>query len=96
MDLKLIKAKDIKELKNALKDINKQNAELQEEWLNSKETAKFLNVGKRTLQRYRDTGKIAFSKDGRKIRFKKSDIVKYLNKNYFSINDIKKNNNERN
>ena len=88
MDLKLIKAKDIKELKKAIENINKENADLQDEWLSTDEAAEFLKVNKKTLQRYRNAGKLAFSKDGRKIRYKKSDIIKYLNRTYFSVDDI--------
>ena len=58
---------------------------LQEEWLSSDETAEFLKVSKKTLKRYRDSGKLPFSKDARKIRYKKSDIIKYLNKHYQTI-----------
>ena len=60
---------------------------LQEEWLSSDETAEFLKVSKKTLKRYRDSGKLPFSKDARKIRYKKSDILKYLN-NYYQTTDI--------
>lgn len=60
---------------------------LQEEWLSSDEAADFLKVSKKTLKRYRDSGKLPFSKDARKIRYKKSDILKYLN-NYYQTTDI--------
>ena len=63
------------------------NADFQEEWLSTDETAQFLMVSKKTLKRYRDLGKLPFSKDARKIRFKKSDIVKYLN-NYYRITEV--------
>ena len=87
MDLKLIKTKDIKELKKAIESLSKENAELQEEWLSTDEAADFLGVNKKSLERYRNAGKLAYSKDGRKIRYKKSDIIKYLNRNYFSVDD---------
>lgn len=90
MDLKLIKSKDIKELKKELQNIRNDNAEINDVWLNTEETAKFLNVSTKTLKRYRDKGKLAYSKDGRKIRYKKSDLIKYLNKYYFSANEINK------
>lgn len=90
MELKLIKTKDIKELKNELKNIRNDNVAMQDIWLNTFETAKFLNVSTKTLKRYRDKGKLSYSKDGRKIRYKKSDIIEYLNKFYFSTNETKK------
>ena len=58
---------------------------LNEQWLSSDEAAEFLKVSKKTLKRYRDLGKSPFSKDARKIRFKKSDIIKYLNNYYQTI-----------
>ena len=71
------------------------NTDFQEEWLSTSETAQFLKVSKKTLKRYRDSGKLPFSKDARKIRYKKSDIIKYLN-NYYHTNKLsneeKKNN----
>jgi excisionase family DNA binding protein len=60
---------------------------LHEEWLSSDEAAEFLKVSKKTLKRYRDSGKLPFSKDARKIRYKKSDIIKYLN-NYYQTTEI--------
>ena len=90
MDLKLIKTKDIKELKEQLKNIDRKNTELLDEWLSTAQATEFLKVGKKTLKRYRDAGKLAYSKDGRKIRYKKSDLINYLNKNYFSVETINK------
>ena len=89
MDLKLIKTKDIKELKKSLESLNKENAELHDEWLSTDEAASFLKIHKKTLLRYREAGKLAYSKDGRKIRYKKSDIIKYLNNNYHSTSEEK-------
>jgi excisionase family DNA binding protein len=71
------------------------NESLQEEWLSSDEAAEFLKVSKKTLKRYRDSGKLPFSKDARKIRYKKSDIVKYLNK-YYQTTELKKENDKMN
>ena len=88
MDLKLVKTKDINELKKELKDIRKENLELQDEWLSTAEAAKFLKVSKKTLLRYRNMGKLPYSKDGRKVRYKKSDIIKYLKNHYFSLENL--------
>ena len=89
MDLKLIDKKDIRELNKKLTEIRNDNQMIKEKWLSSEEAAEFLKVSKKTLQRYRDAGKLAYSKDGRSIRYKKSDLIKYLNKFYFSIENIK-------
>ena len=51
-------------------------------WLNIKETCKLLSMSKKTLQTWRDTGLIRFSKIGGKIYFKLSDIDNTLEKHY--------------
>ena len=89
MDLKLIDKKDIRELNKKLTEIKKDNELINEQWLSSEEAAEFLKASKKTLQRYRDAGKLAYSKDGRTIRYKKLDLINYLNRNYFSIENIK-------
>jgi len=88
MDLQLIKTKDIKELKQQLEEFKKDHLEILDKWLNTDEASAFLKVGKKTLQRYRDAGKLAYSKDGKSIWYKKSDLIKFLNRNYFSIDNI--------
>ncbi len=85
MDLKLVKTKDINEMKQDLQKIKESNKEIQEVWMDSSEAAKFLKVCTRTLKRYRDMGKIPFAKDGRIVRFRKSDLINYLNKHYFTM-----------
>jgi len=89
MDLKLIKSKDIKELKKQIKELNETNLAIQEKWLNSEEAAEFLDVSVRTLLRIRSKGKLAYSKVGQRARYKKSDLIKYLNNHYFSTDNIK-------
>jgi len=91
MDLKLIKSKDIKALQKELQELKKDNAEIKEEWFNTKQAAEYLKVCSKTLENYRVAGKLAFSKDGRMIRYKKSDLIKYLEGKYFSIDEINKN-----
>ncbi len=84
MELKLVKTKDLNDLKKEIREIGKTNEELQDVWLSTKEAAAFLKVSKKTLKRYCDDGKLPYSKDNRKIRYKKTDLVKYLNQHYFS------------
>lgn len=43
-------------------------------WLSGKEATDILGVSPRTLQRYRDTGLIPFSKLGKKCRYRLSDV----------------------
>ena len=51
-------------------------------WLTGDEICKLLRVSKRTLQNYRDKRVIPFSQIGRKIYYKYSDIVEYLELHY--------------
>jgi excisionase family DNA binding protein len=81
MDLKLIQAKDIKAIRSELKALH-QNTD---EWLCCEEAIKFLRISKRTMFRYRISGKLAFSKNGRKIYFKKSDLSELLDNYYNSL-----------
>lgn len=50
-----------------------------DEWLDNEAVCKRLGISKRTLQSYRDTGKIPFSMIGHKCYYKESDITELLN-----------------
>ena len=50
-----------------------------EEWLDNEAVCSRLGISKRTLQHYRDTGKIPFSMVGHKCYYKESDIPEILN-----------------
>ena len=52
-----------------------------DEWLDNEAVCKRLGISKRTLQSYRDTGKIPFSMIGHKCYYKESDITELLNEN---------------
>jgi len=82
MDLKLVKTKDIKDLKNALIDIQEKNKKISEEWLNNKDAAKFLNMSIKTLYRYRIKRLIPYAKRERLVFYKKSDLIEFINKHY--------------
>lgn len=53
-----------------------------ETWLTTEEVSKLLKVSKRTLQNYRDEGKLGFSQIGSKIYYKSSDIDAFLDNHY--------------
>lgn len=53
-------------------------------WLSSEEVCHMLNIKSRTLQTYRETGKLGFSQIGRKIFYRGSDVDKLLKENYYS------------
>ena len=50
-----------------------------DEWLDNEAVCKPFGISKRTLQSYRDTGKIPFSMIGHKCYYKESDITELLN-----------------
>ena len=51
-----------------------------EEWLKNDEVCQLLGITKRTLQKYRDEGKIKFSQFGRKILYRKQHVELFLEK----------------
>jgi len=55
---------------------------LPDRWLDIQEACIVLNVSKRTLQTYRDTGVLPFSQIGSKIYYKAIDIQAHLEKHY--------------
>lgn len=48
------------------------------DWLDNQDVCLLLNISPRTLQSYRDTGKISFSQINHKIYYKPVDIEKLL------------------
>jgi len=50
------------------------------DWLDNQEVCLLLNISPRTLQTYRDTGKIGFSRINHKIYYKNSDVNILLDK----------------
>lgn len=51
--------------------------------LSNKELPELLKVSSRTIQKWRDEGKIGYSKIGREIFYRMSDILLMLDSNYF-------------
>ena len=56
------------------------NGSNQNDLLSNKEVADILKVSNRTLQSYRDTGKIKFSQIGRKIYYEKQYVKEMIMK----------------
>lgn len=50
-----------------------------DEWLDNEDLCRLLNVSKRTLQSYRDTGKLPFSQINHKVFYKQKDVKAFLN-----------------
>ncbi len=49
-----------------------------EKWLDNSEVCRLLNVSMRTMQTYRDTGKLAYSQINGKIYYKVSDVEDFM------------------
>ena len=60
-------------------------------WLDSHEVCKILNISPRTLQTYRNNGKIGFSQINQKIYYKHRDVQKLLEDNYKNKQDNESN-----
>ena len=60
----------------------KSTTPLSDIWMDNQDVCELLHVSKRTLQHYRDSGKIPFSQIGAKIYYKASDIDEFLNNHY--------------
>jgi excisionase family DNA binding protein len=54
------------------------NSGLKDKWLVTDEVCKILNISRRTLQKMRDNGSILFTKTGKKIYYKASDVEAFL------------------
>lgn len=63
-------------------EVKKKQQPLTHLWLTIEETMAQLKVSKRTLQNYRDNGRIGFSKIEGKIYFKAIDIDEFLERHY--------------
>ncbi len=50
-----------------------------QEWLDNQEVCEILNVSKRTLQTYRDNGRLPFTQIDRKMYYRPADIELLLN-----------------
>lgn len=50
-------------------------------WLDNEDVCRILDISKRTLQSYRDSGKLAFSQINHKIYYKPEDVEAFLLKN---------------
>lgn len=56
-----------------------------EKFLSNRDACQMLYISSRTLQDWRDTGKIPFIHIKGKILYKQSDILKWLDDNYYKL-----------
>lgn len=60
----------------------KSTTPLSDIWMDNQDVCELLHISKRTLQHYRDTGKLPYSQIGAKIYYKASDIDGFLTEHY--------------
>ena len=64
------------------------------EWLHNGDVCRLLNISKRTLQHYRDTGVLPFSQIGHKCYYKREDVERLLETKSVKSNTDKSKNNK--
>ena len=88
MQVITIESEAFQKLVNQLEAINtklneqKDSTPLSDVWMDNQDVCALLHVSKRTLQHYRDSGKLPFSQVGAKIYYKASDVDDFLESNY--------------
>lgn len=73
---------EVRELKNILQD--KQEEEVNNQWVESVTARKMLGVSPKTWQTYRDERRIPFSQFGRKIYVKRADLEAFMESHYIT------------
>ncbi|MFT4169035.1 MAG: helix-turn-helix domain-containing protein [Dysgonomonas sp.] len=77
---------------NALK--NKHDDKCLGKWMDAQDVCLTLNISPRTLQTYRDEGKIGYTQINRKIYYKSEDVDHFIRNSY--NNKLKNNRDENN
>jgi excisionase family DNA binding protein len=69
-------------VKEAVKEeMPKMRDTFQKDWLNTDEVMEMLSCSRRTVQNYRDEGKIPYTQEGRKILYPREGIEQFLSDN---------------
>ncbi|MDR8389502.1 helix-turn-helix domain-containing protein [Aliifodinibius sp. S!AR15-10] len=69
-------------IKEAVKEeLPKYQNSFKKDWLSTEEVMEMLKVSRRTVQNYRDEGKISYFQQGRKILYPREGIEEFLRKN---------------
>jgi len=75
---------DLSTLADDAENLSKSEDYFLQEWMDNQDVCNILNVSKRTLQTYRDNGRLPFTQIDRKMYYKPSDVE-------FLLNSIKQN-----
>lgn len=71
-----------KAIKEAVRDeLPQYQDSFRKDWLSTEEVMEMLSVSRRTIQNYRDEGKIPYTQNGRKILYPRDGIEEFLRKN---------------
>lgn len=70
---------DLSALADEAENLSKAEDYYLQEWLDNQDVCNILNVSKRTLQTYRDNGKLPFTQIDRKMYYKPIDVESLLN-----------------
>jgi len=74
---------EMQSMAQSMSKISKANSQvLAEEWLTKEQVLTILQVCPRTLEYFKSSGKLPYSKIGRTVRFKTSDVEHLLIANY--------------
>jgi len=75
-----------KAIKEAVKEeLPKYQNTFRKDWLSTEEVMDMLQVSRRTVQNYRDEGKIPFARLGRKILYPREGIEDFVRKNMVKV-----------
>lgn len=84
MEIIAIERQTFEQIKNKLMHFGKQikklcaNEELKSKWFDNQDVCELLNISKRSLQYYRNCGKLSFSQINNKCYYKVTDVEKLL------------------
>ena len=85
MDIVAIESKTFEQMKERFKDFSEQvrnlcgNNQDKEQWLGNEDVCSLLQISKRTVQSYRDSGILPYSQIGRKCYCRVSDVEQLIN-----------------
>ncbi len=87
MEVITIESGAFREIMRKLEEIGKKVRDLQleklkDQWLTGEQVIELLKISKRTLQSYRDTGKLGFSQIGAKIYYKVEEVHRFLDAHF--------------
>lgn len=85
MDIVAIERKTFEQIKQRFEDFTKQvktlcrDGQENEKWLSNNDVCELLQISKRTLQSYRDSGLLPYSQIGHKCYYRVSDVEQLIN-----------------